>query len=388
MDGISLLCGANPTNWLYACNLGFKSAFDVSTGEIFEHIIKTKYKGLYLSVIKGGKSTYCNLRGSLPKFFTEGNTNSYDYTRKMFLATLTKLEDELKINVEQSLVKTIEITADIICPLNMQDFISAVKSYKGTSFSHYLDNGKQTGVVFELQQYHFKMYFKEPASKLLRLEIAVKRMIWVKDTGIQNLSDLKSPIVWELLLKKLMFAWNEVVFIDKNNFDHGIMKDYEQKKYLIYQDSSRWLMLNPKQQSKAKEFIHRINQKYCKAPCTKEIITQLLFEKCQKLITVNSKKGEELTFFSDLKNFIKTDENSQLQKKEEEVCFNHLNKGLKNACNRSQEKEEVTFIKKQRRCKRRECRKSLKNKRVTAIYCSDACKYKYYQKKRKTMQIE
>ncbi|MDM1557480.1 hypothetical protein HX126_23300 [Chryseobacterium indologenes] len=384
MDGISLLCGVEPSDWMYDCNLGFTGGFDISTGEIFERESKTKYKGLFLSMTKGGKSTYCNLRGSLPMFFSGGVTNSYDYTREMFLKTLLQLKSELKINAEQSKVNTIEIAADITCPLGMQDFISSVKSYKGKGFTHYLDKGRQTGVVFKLQQYHFKMYFKEPASKQLRLEIAVKKMTWIEIAEIKNLSDLKSSIVWECLLKKLMLAWwNDVVFIDKNNFDYRLMKNHEQKKYLIYQDASHWLTLNPKQQSKAKEFIRRINQKYCKAPCTKELITRLLFEKCQKLITVNSKKGEELTIFSDLKNIIKVSENSQLQKKEEEVCFNHLNKGLNDECNRSQEKGAVISTKKQRRCRRRECRKSLKNKKSTAVFCSDSCKHKYYQQKNK-----
>lgn len=388
MDGISISCGTQPSDWLSDCNLGFTGRFDMSTGEVLDRESKTEYKGLFLSVVKGEKSTHCNLRGSLPKFFRDGLNNSYDYTREMFLKTLPKLESELKINAEQSKVNTIEITADIICPLGMQDFISSVKSYKGVGFTHYLDKGKQKSIVFEFQQYHFKMYFKEPISKLLRLEIAVKKMIWIKDTGIRNLSDLKSSIVWELLLKKLMLAWNELVFIDKNNFDYRLMKNHEQKKYLLIRDNSYWLNLNSKQQSKIKEFIRNINQKYCKGICTKEIITQLLFETCQKLITVNSEKGEELTIFSDLKNIIKIDENIQRQKNTDEVCFNHLNKGLKEESNCSQEKEEVIPVRKIRRCKRRECRKSLQNKKSTAIFCSDACRQKYYQQQKKEKRVK
>ncbi|MNU18957.1 hypothetical protein D3C71_71670 [compost metagenome] len=387
MDGFGLLCGIQPSKWLSNRNLGFTGEFDVSTGEIYENKSKAKYKGLFLSVVKGEKSIYCNLRGSLPMFFSDGHTNSYDYTREMFLATLLKLEAELKIKPEQNSVKTIEIKVDIICPLKVQEFISAVKSYKGTGFKNYLYNGKRIGVVFEFQQYHFKMYFKDLDSQLLRLEIAVKKMVWIKDTKIKNLSDLAPPLAWELLLKKLIQAWNEVVFIDENNFDYRLMKNYEIRKFFRLLDASYWLSLSPKQQSKAKEFIQKIKQKYCKAANTKEIITQLLFEKCQKLITVNSKKGEELTLFSDFKNIIKVNENSQLQKIENEVCFNHLNKGLKDEYNWSQEKEAVISIKRIRRCRRRECRKSLKNKRVTAIFCSDACRHKYYQQQKKKKRI-
>jgi hypothetical protein len=154
-------------------------------------------------------------------------------------------------------------------------------------------------------------------------------------------------------------------------------------------DNSYWLSLNAKQQSKAKEFLQKMKQMYCKASCTKEIITQLLFKKCQKLITVNAEKGEELTIFSDLKNIIKIDENLQRQKNIDEVCFNHLNKGLNNTSNHSQEKEEITPVKKIRRCRRRECRKSLQNKKSTAIFCSDACRQKnYQQQKKKSRQIK
>lgn len=380
MDGISLLCDAQPDNWLLDGNLGFTGKFYTSTRkEAPERKIKAEYKGLFLSVVQGEKSTYCNLRGSVPMFYKNGETNAYDYTREMFLATIPKFERELKLKAEKSHVKTIEITGDVICPLEMLVFMPCVKCYKGVAFRHYTENGKQIGIVFEFQQYHFKIYFKDPASKLLRIEIAVKKMEWIKGTGIECLSDLTTTITWELLLKKLLLAWDEVVFIDKDNYNYKAMKVNEQKKFLRLLDASHWLNLEAKQQSKAKEFLGTLNQKYLKAPYTKEIITQLLFEKCQKLIAVNPQKGEELTIFSDLQNIIKTHKNIPPQKNVNQGSFNYLDKGLNHTPKCSQERTSIKPLENSRRCRRRDCRKSLNGKKATALFCSCGCKDKYYQ---------
>ncbi|WP_194294699.1 hypothetical protein, partial [Chryseobacterium sp. HMWF035] len=289
IDGVKLLCNLNPREWTDNKNLSFRSWTDTQTGEVTGNNRHANINGLHLSIVEGKKATYCNVRGSLPLYFTGGDTNATDYHFRDFLTTAQLLDDNLKIVSENAVLQGFEFGVNINLPFDTKKLYECIKSYKMHSFEQYSEKGKRMGMVFEMQQYRVKIYDKEMQvtgkhSRLLRFEISVKKMNWVKKLEIKTLADLKNKAVWAKLSKILLHAWDEIVFIDKS-LRYRPMTNHQQKKYLRFLDVSYWCGLNKNTYHKAKNDLQKLQSLFEGKENTKQLIANLIGEKCQNLAT-------------------------------------------------------------------------------------------------------
>ena len=231
IDGVKLVCNLNPKEWTNNKNLSFRSWIDTETGEVPKNNRHANINGLHLSIINGDKGTFCNVRGSLPKYYTKGETNAIDYNFSDFLTTTELLNENLSISPEKAILRGFEFGVNVLLPFEFSNIYECVKSYKQHTPK---TNIKTKGILFDFQQYQIKIYDKGlqetgKKSRLMRFEIAVNKMAWIKHLNIKTLSDLQNNEVWGELSKILLSVWNEIIFIDKS-LKYRLMTNHQQKK--------------------------------------------------------------------------------------------------------------------------------------------------------------
>lgn len=399
IDGVKILCNLNPTDWTNNKSLSFRSWIDTATGEMPRNNKHATTNGLHLSIIEGEKETFCNVRGSLPKYYTNGETNAYDYDFRDFLNTCDQLNQNLNICPKTAILRGFEFGVNIDLPLDFSNIYECIKSYKQHAYSQYTENGKTLGIVFQFQQYKIKIYDKGmqktgKKSRLMRFEIEVNKMAWVKRLEAKTLADLQNTGIWLELSKILLTVWSDIIFVDKY-LKYRPMTNHEQKKYLRYFDTHYWTGLNKKQYFTAKNHLSKLRAKYGTENDLKTKITALIFEKLQKLATDTlSENGYFLTEWESLRNTLGISENSNPLKNQNRVLFNHLDKGLNTVTNydtsplenhtktiRNNLKEN-SKKKKPKKLICMNCKKSLKEKKATAKFCSLKCKNQHNGLKR------
>lgn len=399
IDGVKILCNLSPSDWTSNKNLSFRSWADLSTGEIPHDSKHADLKGLHLSIISGNTGTFCNLRGSLPKYFNNGENNAFDYDYSDFLTTCDLLRDDLKINPKEAVLRGFEFGVNINLPFDISAIYEAVKSFKMNICGINKVEGKRNGVRFDFQQYEIKIYDKGQQqtgkkSRLMRFEIVVKKMAFVKSLGIKTLADLQNTRVWVELSKILLKVWAEIIFIDKL-LRYKLMSNHQQKKYLRFFDIHYWANLNRNTYYKAKNDLNKLQTLYEGKHNAKQIIYTLIAEKCQKLTTLSSAEiGDNLTKLQGQNNTQENVKNATPLKKSFWRQFNHLDKGLNTGNNSNtnlienttnkilNNKKENNKKKKPKKSICMNCKKELKNKKASAKFCGLRCKNHYNGKRR------
>ena len=399
IDGVKILCNLSPSDWTSNKNLSFRSWADLSTGEIPHDSKHADLKGLHLSIISGNTRTFCNLRGSLPKYFNNGENNAFDYDYSDFLTTCDLLRDDLKINPKEAVLRGFEFGVNINLPFDISAIYEAVKSFKMNICGINKLEGKRNGVRFDFQQYEIKIYDKGQQqtgkkSRLMRFEIVVKKMAFVKSLGIKTLADLQNTRVWVELSKILLKVWAEIIFIDKL-LRYKLMSNHQQKKYLRFFDIHYWANLNRNTYYKAKNDLNKLQTLYEGKHNAKQIIYTLIAEKCQKLTTLSSAEiGDNLTKLQGQNNTQENVKNATPLKKSFWRQFNHLDKGLNTGNNSNtnlienttnkilNNKKENNKKKKPKKSICMNCKKELKNKKASAKFCGLRCKNHYNGKRR------
>ena len=397
IDGVKLLCNLNPEEWTNNKNLSFRSWIDEATGEVPNNNKHAKINGLHLSIIQSEKDTFCNVRGSLPKYYTNGETNANDYDFSDFLTTCEQLRNDLQIKPENALLRGFEFGVNINLPFDIATIYESIKSYKMHICGINEMDGKRNGVRFDFQQFRVKIYDKGlqntgKKSRLMRFEVSIKKMIWVKKLGIKTLADLQSRKVWAELSRILLNIWADIIFVDKS-LSYKAMTNHQQKKYLRFLDIHYWASLNRNIYYKSKNDLNKFQIIYDGKENTKELISTLILEKCKLLTTQTDPEiGDNLTAFLEQKNTFENPQNLQQLKNQNWRQINHLDKGLKalpnpptfliendpehtpqNLINESTEKTA-----KKSNCMN--CKKTLKEKQVTAKFCTDKCRKAFHER--------
>lgn len=409
IDGVKILCNLSPSDWTNNENLSFRSWADLSTGEIPHNSKHAELKSLRLSIISGNTGTFCNLRGSLPKYFNNGENNAFDYDYNDFLTTCDQLADDLKINPKKAILRGFEFGVNINLPFEIAMIYEAVKCLKMNICGINKIEGKRNGLRFDFQQYEVKIYDKGQQqtgkkSRLMRFEIVVKKMAFVKSLKIKTLADLQNTAVWLELSKILLKVWGEIVFVDKS-LKYKLMSNHQQKKYLRFFDIHYWANHNRNTYYKAKNDLSKLQTLYKGKHNAKHIISDLITEKCQKLTTLSSTEiGDKLTKSKKQNNTQGNTENATTEKNHFWRQINHLDKGLKqdnihtpnlssidiknntlkSNTNLSKKNNKSTHAQKYKHKKNRcmNCKKIITQKKASAKFCGLRCKNHHNGKRR------
>ena len=407
MDGVEFVNGNNPTDWTNNKSLSFHSWVDNATGEYNK--THADINGLYLSIVNGKKNTYCNVRGSLIKYFTKGETNAIDYGFSDFITTCEQLQKDLLINPKTAILRGFEFGVNIMLPFCCSIVFECIKSYKQYPYSNYVENRQILGIVFKLQHYSIKIYDKGlqetgKKSQLLRFEIVVNKMLWVNrkknleenrlQLDIKTLADLQSKEVWMELSKELISVWGKIIFVDKS-LCRVLMSNHNQNKHLYYLNSHYWANLSNKQYCTDKKHLEILQSRYSVGKVKQELISDLITIKCAELLGKENtaENGNELTDLQSYKNAFEIPENLQFLENQKWERINHLDKGLKalsiqptflietdhenKPYNLTNEIKGITA----KNCECMNCKKALTEKKVIAKFCTDKCRKAFHELK-------
>lgn len=380
MDGLSLFFREEVNKWDTIQYLGLKGTYFVASGEVEEDRFFARYKGLHLLVKSGSNGFVHSFRGSIPKFFNGGISNGFDFTFSDFQKSINLLKKELNLKPDKGVLKSFEFGVLIDIPFDINYFQRCLLTFKRKAYTPYEKNGRLIGFCFKLQQYHFKLYFKNLQEgrggfNQLRVEVAIKKMIFINRKGfrVKFLSDLSNKIVWRELSDLLIKCWNETIFFDSEKFNVSSMNERERLCLLNFSSSNFWNNLNDKNFYKAKQKLHSLENVYQGSDNMKIEITRLIKEKIDHLI------GDDLTYsfggiereeLTNITIFEKGDELTILKK--DDMGGNiHIDKGIINK-----------HIEDSRICMLDGCDSSLSGKRKGAKYCSDKCRKKNNDKGR------
>lgn len=200
--------------------LNCKPTMDIhfDTSEV-KYPIKFQYRHLHGKVWETGR---IELRGSLQKFL-KGENHS-DFTIKEILHSITLLCETFKVEPAQVSIHNIEIGLNIIPAISAFQLSKRAIAYSNMQFAPmkcYGQDKRHVGFEACAQQYTLKIYDKakqaQISGNILRYELAVNRMTYLKRLRPYTLKDITNKELLEGLMELLLETFAEVVFKEDVN---------------------------------------------------------------------------------------------------------------------------------------------------------------------------
>jgi len=370
-----LICGVkidvpylNGNEWLENKFLNFYTSTNVQTGEIKENKLIAKYNGLTFIITASQKYeniNYCQVQGSLHKFFNNGEHNANDFTFANLQTVLQDLQNNFQIIPERSILRNLEFGVNIKAPITVKEILKNIVAYGNNSFATLKIEGMTVGKWIEKQQYKIKVYdkgkqYKISTKNLVRIEISVNKMRFLEKHNIINLSSLENHTTVKDLGYLLTEFWNDTIYYDKK-LKWKLLSEFERKKVLYYAAERNWTEFDRKQRFRAKKHLNEIIQKYgtgnSKIHIRELIIkkwNELAAKKCPRFNRVKEDNlSRSMSTFYQLEHTVNLypDEVSKKTEKNKRVCV--------------------------------VCGTDISTKRKDSIYCSKKCNNSNQAKKRK-----
>ena len=389
IDGVFLECaGVTYKDWINNRHLNFFATINPETAELKNGNLTAVYKGLKFfikpSSIQAGKYHFI-IQGSLHKYRNNGKHNADSFTISDLKAVIQDLQTKFKINPDTTYLRGFEFGVNITPPIPVKEVLKSLVAYKGYNFSMLKIDGKQNGKQIKQQRHRAKIYDKAKQydikdKQLLRIEIAVKKMAFVKPLNIVTLQDLTDLNKVLQLKPVLLNFWNDVIFYDKK-VRYKDMTNFEQKKLLYYASPRNWTDFNRLQRHRAKQHFNQLISKYGttqnKALILYKIDTEfenLTAEKCKRINQLSKENDSpKMITFDPLKYSVK-----MLSFNKEIKSNIFLPKNPKN------DPDFIAYLKSQKNTPRRcvVCGTDISHKRPHAQYCSKTCNNKLNGKRR------
>jgi hypothetical protein len=144
---------------------------------------------------RNGQGHRVEVKGSLHKFYNNGEHNADQFTANDLLLTLDRLVTTYGIDPFTSKINTMEFGVNVVLAFPVAQVLQNLVSYKNKPFTR---DAYSNTPYYEcrLQQYTVKLYDKGKqrglTDNLLRVEIKVAKMVYFDGTGVylNTLADL------------------------------------------------------------------------------------------------------------------------------------------------------------------------------------------------------
>ena len=271
VDGVKIsVTSLNGSTWEHSPELHFRSAVNELTGEILAPTKVAIYNGLRFYVTKSKKGDnlyYYSVRGSLHKYFNNGEHNANKLSFRELKEVINDLYHRFNIDPETSTIHNLEFGLNIHTDISPKKIVQSLIVWRNDAFYGLKIEGVTVGKKSPKQRYILKIYDKGKQSSIsdsniLRIEIAVKKMSYLKGTGIVTLGDLLKTSSLLHLGEILAREWQQVIY-----YDYGMrwrqMTQFEKTKALYYLRPSHWELFNKYQRTRAKKHFTQLLSKYC-----------------------------------------------------------------------------------------------------------------------------
>src|SRR5690606_17854965 len=291
IDGVKIDCtNLNGVEWLENSLLKFRTDVDTETGELLNGTQTAVYRGLIFTVTQSNKYPnrfYCAFRGSLHKYWNKGKDNANAFTYTDLLQTLADLQNKINIDLSKAVIHNLEFGVNIETPISSTELFKNLVTSGKNNLSMWKVAGKPLGRCVSKHQSTFKIYdkgkqIKDTARNLIRFEMHVNKMVYLKAYNISTLADLQDfPKVYKLGAI-LLNQWQEIIYYDKTA-DFRNMSTFQQKKLLYYATPRNWADFNKKQRYRAKKHFAELLQKFGNGNAEHKNIGVQIAEKWQSL---------------------------------------------------------------------------------------------------------
>lgn len=227
------------------------------------------------AMFQGMEVKVCNeriitIKGSIHKYYNNGRHNHNTFTLSDFTEVLSDLCEKLQINPFLASLHNLEFGVNVLLPFDTKEFIQCLVSFKGKDFDKRIFKNRGYLYSYPFDHYSLKIYDKglqyNLPQNVLRFEVAVKRMQFFKNKGIQitHLSDLTNPGTYPLLKQIILAMYNEMLVYEPS----AIMNCHNMKeRELILQGANPlfWVRLqknNPENFKKKRSRFRSLISKY------------------------------------------------------------------------------------------------------------------------------
>lgn len=280
------------TSWLDNPRLQFCTYTGVNTGEVLGNSVVAKYKGLKFFIrtnSETGKTTQCEIQGSLHKYFNAGKHNANDFNFDDLQMVISDINEKFNVQPETAYLQNIEFGVNVLTPITANEILKNIVAYKNEAFVSLYVEKKEVGKQILQQRQRLKIYdkgkqYKRPEKNLTRFEIAVKKMETLKAYNIKTLADLTQSEKISPLISLLLDWWGNTIYYDKSiNLKH--LTDFQQKKVLYYATPRNWQEFNRMQRTRAKVHLQKLMNAY--GSNVQAEIGTIISEKWQELSAKN-----------------------------------------------------------------------------------------------------
>lgn len=389
IDGVKIdVPNLSGVEWQENDLLDFFTYTNTNTGELKDGTLTARYNGLTFIVTQSNKAPnlkYCSLRGSLHKYYNKGETNANDFTIDQLKTVINDLREKFSIDPKTARLRNVEFGVNIRTPETAKAIINNLVAYNNNPFADFKVNGKKIGKGIGKQRYKLKVYDKGkqesmPVSNLMRVEIAIKKMHYLKKYRIETLGDLLKLDKVQPLGSLLVDHWQGAIYYDKQ-IKWKRLTDFERKKLLYYAAPRNWAEFDRKQRLRAKAHFQEIVNHFGTTSTHTET-GNLIAKKWNELTAVicprlnhDFKENESLKMstFEPLECTVKMYPNQPNQKNKKMTQKTHQKKPTISTPRSDPEKGKFC----------RTCAKDISGKKANALYCSKKCNNSYQALQRK-----
>ncbi|HOY32462.1 MAG TPA: hypothetical protein PKW80_11330 [Bacteroidales bacterium] len=191
-------------------------------------------------IYKVGYSNWLDITGSITKHWYHENYTNLPYSD--LCCAIHSLADTLNKRPNELFLRSFEFGLNIHMFKNKSalELTELALNYKNNFFENISNNNKypSIGIKCKLQEYEIKIYSKSIEYnlpfELLRCEIKVKKMRWVRKHQIETLEDLTNKDKLNALKHNLIDSINDITFYD-DTIKTGLLIPREHKLCLNWQ---------------------------------------------------------------------------------------------------------------------------------------------------------
>ncbi len=218
-DGLKFKCDSMDLRQLQTLPIEPEMCVGFTTGELRK--ITGECDGMKFEVShspENGKM-FCRFRGSLQKYANGGAANVGAFTFEQVCRALNDLCTRFGIDLHTARLENVELGLELPLPIPARQFLKSLICHGSKAFQPINVEKPDLGKIVPRQEYDLKLYDKGSQAEtgeanLLRVEIRVCKMMFLKSFGISTLADLTNPDKVRPLGGLLQSVLNDVICYD------------------------------------------------------------------------------------------------------------------------------------------------------------------------------
>ena len=250
-----------------------------------------KFKGMFCTY---RQDEFYTVRGSLHKYKNEGVHNADDFYLSDIKKVFDILKREIGLDSEITPLNYFEFGVNINIPFSTKRLLNSIilhKNSKGTT--------DKQGKCFDYERYALKIYTKSETENLIRVELRVKKRMYLKQKNVdlirngftlERWADLYDFNLWVELERILIEAVNDCLIMDFSDTEINELTDENRIKYLNWCNPLFWERLHGnrmkynREQDKCNKFVSAFSKSDIKTT-----LICLIQKKCNELRDIDTK---------------------------------------------------------------------------------------------------